>query len=235
MLSRSTWACELKWLVYSPLCWNEMSRSTWACELKCTTSLYTAWRVRVTLHVSVWVEIYCGGRGVATSSVTLHVSVWVEMLVVLCHWRTLRVTLHVSVWVEIVVIIALTKSINRHAPRERVSWNFHECGGDIQAVRHAPRERVSWNDHRLQQAHEIQVTLHVSVWVEIRVSENLTPHSASRSTWACELKYAWHTGYNQYIRHAPRERVSWNSRAVFHQLDNVSHAPRERVSWNYHM
>ena len=78
-MSRSTWACELKFLaaiVYNLIAshaprervsWNHYgcspsflllwSRSTWACELKCGDIQQGYMERRVTLHVSVWVEI----------------------------------------------------------------------------------------------------------------------------------------------------------------------------------
>ena len=98
-----------------------------------------------------------------------------------------------------------------HAPRERVSWNENvvDMGKQILESRstwacelklfissihfllycHAPRERVSWNPCVCNYSLILQVTLHVSVWVEI---SSLTPavwvFQRSRSTWACELK-----------------------------------------------
>ena len=55
------------------------------------------------------------------------------------------------------------------------------------------------------------VTLHVSVWVEIVIKQAV---------------------YMQMSRHAPRERVSWNTEPAVHSFLHLSHAPRERVSWN---
>ncbi len=76
--SRSTWACELKWKICTQSFKTLRSRSTWACELKWSTGLagdshkshaprervswnwlsaMTLGTFRVTLHVSVWVEI----------------------------------------------------------------------------------------------------------------------------------------------------------------------------------
>ena len=78
-MSRSTWACELKFLNQDFLFLFEWSRSTWACELKYK---YEYDKLVDTL-----------------------------------------VTLHVSVWVEMPVVEEQIKVINRHAPRERVSWN----------------------------------------------------------------------------------------------------------------
>ena len=167
-MSRSTWACELKWIFrklavmisrHAP-----RERVSW-------NPLYTQCKYYscVTLHVSVWVEITRSSSftielwshaprervswnfglflSFTVSIVTLHVSVWVEIqgcsTMNLFHY----VTLHVSVWVE--MFLPITTAITRH------------------------------------------VTLHVSVWVEI-VHWTLTAlRSLSRSTWACELKYTY--------------------------------------------
>ena len=97
-----------------------------------------------------------------------------------------------------------------HAPRERVSWNVFPSPVAIEICRHAPRERVSWNLKKAQSVSLQEVTLHVSVWVEIAMQKvrcempDVTLHvsvwveinntylrylvTASRSTWACELK-----------------------------------------------
>ena len=56
------------------------SRSTWACELKFDNDPSTAIVMKVTLHVSVWVEIQSEETTSLSATVTLHVSVWVEML-----------------------------------------------------------------------------------------------------------------------------------------------------------
>ena len=101
--------------------------------------------LRVTLHVSVWVEIIVGNISRESRQVTLHVSVWVEILQWCYTAFRSAVTLHVSVWVEIGYQVQNCNRRTSHAPRERVSWNFH-----IDATSPA---RV--------------VTLHVSVWVEI--------------------------------------------------------------------
>ena len=76
---------------------------------------------------------------------------------------------------------------------------------------HAPRERVSWN----------------SIF---KVSGNFS--TASRSTWACELKCFCYVKNNEIVSHAPRERVSWNAKTEIRMLGYERHAPRERVSWN---
>ena len=141
-----------------------------------------------------------------------------------------------------------------HAPRERVSWN-HRQGADSWLLSgHAPRERVSWNPRLAKSAEVGRVTLHVSVWVEILNEDvlethfNVTLHVSvwveiadvtatydgvtSRSTWACELKCIVGATVAASFRHAPRERVSWNTNSYCGQATAICHAPRERVSWN---
>ena len=189
--SRSTWACELKlYTIFSFLILNG-SRSTWACELKFNLH-FCKWHLHlVTLHVSVWVEIQNLFAHINNVFVTLHVSVWVEIATRFSNCCTLYVTLHVSVWVEIQCPLKLCDSIYRHAPRERVSWNSSISSNifamsvtlhvsvwveiitfsyfNQSARRHAPRERVSWNEKRVAEHNNF---------------------ARSRSTWACELKYA---------------------------------------------
>ena len=93
-----------------------------------------------------------------------------------------------SVWVEIAVLIEIEPLLACHAPRERVSWNAELIHKIRKHFSHAPRERVSWNP--VIPINEItnNVTLHVSVWVEI---------GKALSVFLQEC-------------HAPRERVSWN-------------------------
>ena len=100
--SRSTWACELKlstkiilptlsshaprervsWNFYfHPHKMNLLSRSTWACELKYTIFWYNTYINKVTLHVSVWVEMTETEETPTEEEVTLHVSVWVEIII----------------------------------------------------------------------------------------------------------------------------------------------------------
>ena len=77
--------------------------------------------------------------------------------------------------------------------------------------RHAPRERVSWNDYEEYTDKLEEVTLHVSVWVEMSMVSgklfhvNVTLHV---SVWV-EIGYSALVFKNEK-RHAPRERVSWN-------------------------
>ena len=207
-----------------------MSRSTWACELK----FFRPWDLRlddVTLHVSVWVEIcayfqseisawsrstwacelkfFCNYLAVPIVChaprervswnhqtiepynepiVTLHVSVWVEMTN--CPNRS-RNSPSRSTWAcELKLFLTFPISVlDCHAPRERVSWNLPCSRQTPHQCRHAPRERVSWN-------------------------------------LMCRAD-----SFNAK-RHAPRERVSWNIFVEERKIPYECHAPRERVSWN---
>ena len=163
------------------------SRSTWACELKYFGEVGDA---ATTSHAPrervSWNEIV--GNVYDNPEVTLHVSVWVEILTRAISRKLKSVTLHVSVWVEMVSAVS----------------------GIWSVVSHAPRERVSWNDNPEQSELTFGVTLHVSVWVEMTNTLFAVIESRSRSTWACELKFAEcvYPGWGR--SHAPRERVSWN-------------------------
>ena len=119
---------------------------------------------------------------------------------------------------------------------------------------HAPRERVSWNEMKDTEEQEEEVTLHVSVWVEmifpiaylkkslvtlhvsvwveIAVFTNLDKSTMSRSTWACELKLSLE--YNPIENYSSRSTWACELKLpFFNALEIVtSHAPRERVSWN---
>ena len=119
-----------------------------------------------------------------------------------------------------------------HAPRERVSWNMTTLQASWDQRSHAPRERVSWNGLRNGDKVTIEVTLHVSVWVEIISTFNCLNVLRSRSTWACELKLIVFPSTLNSASHAPRERVSWNTQNLTTLEAKWSHAPRERVSWN---
>ena len=113
---------------------------------------------------------------------------------------------------------------------------------------------MSWNNLFISQRTSPLVTLHVSVWVEMHGMQCKSKNYKSRSTWACELKSVEFVSVLMIIRHAPRERVSWNKdkqakqQRVFPSRstwacelkysrkppfpERLSHAPRERVSWN---
>ena len=128
-----------------------------------------------------------------------------------CYWD-MPVTLHVSVWVEITETEETPTEEERHAPRERVSWNPAIILNSVRHFSHAPRERVSWNFFKSR--------FSVFVWM-------------SRSTWACELKSLVNAVFHVLKSHAPRERVSWNICVVYMCFCQNRHAPRERVSWNH--
>ena len=114
-----------------------------------------------------WNTTYSTHEPLATSHAPRERVSWNILLSIKLHFKS--VTLHVSVWVEILSMYDVVSISNGHAPRERVSWNvtyllyivFHcPC--------HAPRERVSWNAVILRKFEiDLNVTLHVSVWVEI--------------------------------------------------------------------
>ena len=98
-----------------------------------------------------------------------------------------------------------------HAPRERVSWNRWWCRLSHWIVRHAPRERVSWNDETQAEQLKSEVTLHVSVWVEIismRLSIAKSLVTLHVSVWVEIVMIR--KKYPMQPCHAPRERVSWN-------------------------
>ena len=184
-------------------------------------------------------------------------SVWVEILYHLCtkmrserHAPRERVS-----WNALARIYFPNASC--HAPRERVSWNINVVICQREITSHAPRERVSWNVEERSRINLAGVTLHVSVWVEICLSEVRITLSLSRSTWACELKFAETCQASIESRHAPRERVSWNKEPekpdcypkgvtlhvsvwveifidFYSNFFALRHAPRERVSWNAH-
>ena len=252
-----------------------LSRSTWACELKSEftsadrTTNGHAPRERVSwndkIHI-LWYNLY----------VTLHVSVWVEIRITFpTRYPTSQSR---STWACELKCTVISSHWNwySHAPRERVSWNTAGNWRWDCWPCHAPRERVSWNSilpkfqqlclvtlhvsvwvemtRSLWNVSDWRVTLHVSVWVEILCQmiylkhELVTLHVSvwveissltpavwvfqSRSTWACELKFSPAIRTVSSLRHAPRERVSWNVLPCVCNYFLTRHAPRERVSWN---
>ena len=145
----------------------------------------------------------------------------------------IQVTLHVSVWVEIQLSVKMSGAVERHAPRERVSWNVttSSCNIDFWVTLHVSvwvemtiiqtsfwQDIVTLHVSVWVEMHVLcalircyNVTLHVSVWVEIPIKMADNTSVASRSTWACELKCCRSALHPTDIGHAPRERVSWNS------------------------
>ena len=187
--SRSTWACELKWTKKSRNSRISWSRSTWACELKFKDSIsWKLWNV-VTLHVSVWVEICWGVFQLLKWKVTLHVSVWVEipLLVVYIHLYVSR-----STWaceLKYTPAQMYNRTYLRHAPRERVSWNFSIIFIYGIGFCHAPRERVSWN---------------ICLSSKLKRCTGHAPRE--RVSWNSKAI----DEQSDLKSHAPRERVSWN-------------------------
>ena len=138
-----------------------------------------------------------------------------------------KVTLHVSVWVEIThfsnnYIVTRSRStwacelkfmnnyfktyFDGHAPRERVSWNddaktLHETGSG-----HAPRERVSWNSRKW--VCDLLGRASRSTWaceLKFRSESKMSDWGESRSTWAWELK----SDLRYHIRTADMSRSTW--------------------------
>ena len=211
----------------------DRSRSTWACELKLRRSIIMAKAQTVTLHVSVWVEIIAYNmlcvqimsRSTWACELKFYINYYVDEHE--GHAPRERVS-----WNESAVKDMNYKSLSRstwacelkYAPavrfqcrlRSRSTW---ACELKLFAFfRYAVAfvSRSTWacelkyTSHR-RRSLSLTVTLHVSVWVEIRFSR--------------------YQGIFQ-PRHAPRERVSWNDRATRARFFPYSHAPRERVSWN---
>ena len=143
-VSRSTWACELKWYFQRKSRRAQKSRSTWACELKFELSGLVEDFKR---SRSTWAcELKCDRRSYRSFTD--------------CHAPRERVSWNV-------LHIALLPIARCHAPRERVSWNTPEGTYVPKIACHAPRERVSWNLNCSKSISLFCVTLHVSVWVEI--------------------------------------------------------------------
>ena len=196
----------------------------------------------VTLHVSVWVEI---GITISNTYLTKSRSTWACELKSQGHCETCHSVESRSTWAcELKYKYEYDKLVDtRHAPRERVSWNASSCLCKSNPICHAPRERVSWNLSGLLLLCKEQVTLHVSVWVEIfflifafifvpvtlhvsvwveiQLSFSTASGISSRSTWACELKYGASGRFRSSFSHAPRERVSWNTILIIKSKNRI--------------
>ena len=144
-LSRSTWACELKYLWQKETLWQRChaprERVSW--NLMFSSKQHV---IPVTLHVSVWVEI-CDTS--LTPSCWKSRSTWAcelkwwfkeEAYGWECHAPRERVSWNTEEQLE-------TYGGKCHAPRERVSWNMIWQSAIPFIKCHAPRERVSWNSH----------------------------------------------------------------------------------------
>ena len=188
----------------------------------------------VTLHVSVWVEIFTSNFVESSSESRSTWACELKLFSVAASWvydshaPRERVSWNV-------VMAAATIQCNGHAPRERVSWNLRYLVATSILPCHAPRERVSWNKIPPSLRTQFAVTLHVSVWVEISTAIPVENNSAGH---APRERVSWNFKGGCWISvercHAPRERVSWNVICEGDCIDSSSHAPRERVSWNFH-
>ena len=140
----------------------------------------------VTLHVSVWVEIsdnhgFCGHTR-SRSTWACELKLW---------WRG--------------IFFALVSSRSTWACELKFLLNFYNSG--FTASRSTWACELKYKCSSTQGNFE-DVTLHVSVWVEIWIAQNLYHCFASRSTWACELKSKEVILFFWCVSHAPRERVS---------------------------
>ena len=120
----------------------------------------------------------------------------------------------------------------RHAPRERVSWNIFV---EERKIPYEVTLHVSvWVEiyNRPIYSKWPHVTLHVSVWVEISKIAMTTRSEVSRSTWACELKCS----LSQLAQRTVMSRSTWACELKYQYIQGNTerrcHAPRERVSWN---
>ena len=99
-----------------------------------------------------------------------------------------------------------------HAPRERVSWNANwlKYENVIKESRSTWACELKWQMKSLQRKN-LQVTLHVSVWVEMKTSALIFKSAVVTlhvSVWV-EIRQEQLTTLSPRS-HAPRERVSWN-------------------------
>ena len=120
----------------------------------------------VTLHVSVWVEIRIALAIAFWFSVTLHVSVWVEM-----SSACLSFSLSSSRSTWACELKFWRVHVDAYSVESRSTWACELkllCSAvQVHHQRHAPRERVSWNLNCSKSISLFCVTLHMSVWVEI--------------------------------------------------------------------
>ena len=177
-----------------------MSRSTWACELKLPiTNKFTA-NTKVTLHVSVWVEMTNTLFAVIESR---------------SHAPRERVSWNFALRARCQI-----------EEMSRSTWacelKLDKYGNLISDTSHAPRERVSWNSAHWSNRNHWKVTLHVSVWVEInqyKYNTNVNIVTLHVSVWV-EMRTI-QTSFRAWASHAPRERVSWNLNVLYTDANSV--------------
>ena len=203
----------MSWNVFYSLCNFLATRH--APRERVSWNLKVIWKwfcCQVTLHVSVWVEIFAPPPKFVPDIVTLHVSVWVEI-----YYNFVRV---INIWSRSTWACEL-KCFNIKCKRSVVSG-------------HAPRERVSWNENCLINIKPARVSR--STWAcELKLKSSCLAHAViqSRSTWACELKckiISTGVDFNGVTLHVS----VWVEIFYIPEIrkTGLSHAPRERVSWN---
>ena len=189
-MSRSTWACELKYLPQKFGYDRARSRSTWACELKLQKSVYNRSRKGHAPRERVsWNLVQAQSeRPEATSR-----STWA------CELKSM--------------LESDSPVIASHAPRERVSWN---SGYAVRFI--SPRwSRSTWAcELKFVQFLLLEnKRMSRSTWAcELKCAkrQNVLLHIDSH---APRERVSWNSlCLSRAInasRHAPRERVSWNS------------------------
>ena len=168
--------------------------------------------------------------------VTLHVSVWVEIYFLFAHCVSFSVTLHVSVWVEMHCQQICQLLLHSHAPRERVSWNrsispMFAQGEPSRSTWACELKYSIWAFHQLSDKSRSTWACELKSILEHNIQNQVSHAPRERVSWNCDLSgMVCHCS-----RHAPRERVSWNASYRNAAAFSCCHAPRERVSWNDHM
>ena len=136
-----------------------------------------------------------------------------------------------------------------HAPRERVSWNVQILISPKNCTRHAPRERVSWNSDKIMCIHLLFVTLHVSVWVEIREMRSKTIEAIVTlhvSVWVEITPFLDFVGRFSVTLHvsvwveieSPKKmwwwlqsRSTWACELKYLKIPHYNHQHRSRSTW----
>ena len=210
-MSRSTWACELKFLLVitnrTQSCHAPRERVSWNCwQVRWTWFLQGhAPRERVSWNM-IWQSaipfIKChaprervswnekSGYKKGDKTVTLHVSVWVEI-----EEEMLRVSMGESRSTWACELKWFVRGGMKPKDESRSTWACelkYSCYlRNSYRFCHAPRERVSWNIFYFKWCINLAVTLHVSVWVEIKSLKSLTVVlSISLDTFYSNKNYA---------------------------------------------
>ena len=165
-----------------------LSRSTWACELKFgnhqTAVLQKSHAPRERVSWNLQLPLVWG-----FSPVTLHVSVWVEIWKHSSEHVFLLVTLHVSVWVEITTLAC----DNHHLPQSRSTWACElKCICTLPTAVSC-KSRSTWACELKCKIISTGVDFNGSrsTWAcELKFLKQARKAKIvqSRSTWACELK-----------------------------------------------